>query len=333
MTFSSPMCQLLGRREVLACADHLWIDPPFEPALAGSDVQIWSTDVSIAERYRQLGLTVYEGLQVPAGIEQYAGVLLFWPKSVALGQWWLNTLCATLPDSYRLAVVGEQHGGIKRVPKLLQTMGMIATKEDNARRCALVSTSVAARVQADDGWTQFTAKGLTLASHPGVFGHGKLDEGTAMLLDTLPEKLSGRVLDVGCGGGIIAATLAKRGLNVTAVDVSHFALEATRRTLTLNGVDATVVGSDMLGSVEGRFDAIISNPPFHQARDMDIGPALTLFDQGPDHLLRHGIMFIVANAFLPYKGPLSDQFSQVDELASNGRFRVYRAALPHRFAR
>lgn len=333
MSFSSPMCQLLGRHDTQACADHLWIDPPFEPALAGSGVAIWTTDVGHAERYRQLGLQVHEGLDVPADIADYAGVLLFWPKSVALGQWWLDTLCAALPDGHRLALVGEQQGGIKRVSKLLQAMDMMAVKEDNARRCALFATRVVARPQQDDGWMEFEALGMRLASHPGVFGHGKLDEGTAMLLGSLPDKLRGSVLDVGCGGGIISAVLAKKGLEVTAVDVSHFALEATRRTLALNGVTATVLGSDMLGSVEGRFDTLISNPPFHQARDVDIGPALTLFDQAPDHLYRHGVVFIVANSFLPYRSALEDQFSQVEDVTGNGRFRVYRAALPHRFAR
>lgn len=333
MSFSSPMCQLLTRRDSLACADHLWVDPPFEPALAGSNVAIWTTDVANAERYRQIGLPVHEGLSVPDNIAEYAGVLLFWPKSVALGQWWLDTLCAALPDGHRLALVGEQQGGIKRVSKMLQAMGMLAAKEDNARRCALFATKIVARPQQNDGWMQFEALGMSLASHPGVFGHGKLDEGTAMLLETLPDKVRGSVLDVGCGGGIISAVLAKKGLEVTAVDVSHFALEATRRTLALNGVTATVIGSDMLSNVEGRFDTIVSNPPFHQARNVDISPALTLFDQGPDHLYRHGVVFIVANTFLPYHGALSDQFSQVEELAGNGRFRVYRAALPHRFAR
>lgn len=333
MTFSSAMCQLLGRRETLACADHLWIEPPFEPSLAGSGVHVWTTDVAVAERYRQLGLMVHEGLAPPENMAQYPGVLLFWPKSMALGQWWLDTLCAALPNGHRLAAVGEQQGGIKRVPKLLLAMGMAAQKEDNARRCALLSATVVSRPQTEDGWRQFSAKALTLASHPGVFGHGKLDEGTNMLLDTLPETLHGRALDVGCGSGIIAAALAARGLEVTAVDVSHFALEATRRTLALNGVDATVLGSNVLENVAGRFDVIISNPPFHQAREIDIRPALTLFDQAPDHLVRHGALFIVANAFLPYKEPLSAQFSQLAECAANGRFRVYRAALPHRFAR
>lgn len=333
MSFSSSMCQLLGRRDTLSCADHLWIDPPFEPALAGRGVSVWTTDVSVAARYRQLGIAVHEGLSAPNDIARYAGVLLFWPKSIALGQWWLDTLCAVLPDGHRLAVVGEQHGGIKRVSTLLHAMGMAAAKEDNARRCALFSTSIVARPQEHDGWIECEALGMPLASHPGVFGHGKLDEGTAMLLGVLPEKLRGSVVDVGCGGGIISAVLAKKGLKVTAVDVSHFALEATRRTLALNGVTATVFGSDMLGSVDGRFDTIISNPPFHQARNVDITPALTLFNQAPDHLYRHGVMLIVANTFLPYKGALSDQFSQVDDVTGNGRFRVYRAGSPHRFAR
>lgn len=335
MAFTTPVCQLLGRHDPLACADYLWVAPPLDEGLsAQTGISLWATDHGHAKRYRQIGIDVHEGLTPPETLTTVNGVLLFWPKSQALGQWWLDQLCTWLPEGTPLAVVGEHQSGVKRVPCLLEAIGMSAQRDDNARRCSLFSTHTIKNTASNDaGWTQFEALGFQLASHLGVFGHGKLDEGTALLLEHLPDKLKGHVLDVGCGGGIISAALARRGVEVTAIDVDHFALEATRRTLALNSEEGKVIASDMLADVSGRFDAIVSNPPFHQARAVDIGPATRLIAEAPDHLKRHGKLYIVANAFLPYREPLERTFSQVEEIAVTTRFKVYCAAMPHRFAR
>lgn len=335
MAYITPVCQLLGRHTPLACADYLWVAPPLDEGLTGhTGVSLWTTDHGHAVHYRKAGVSVHEGLAPPEDLSEVPGVLLFWPKSHALGEWWLMRLCALLPAGTPLSIVGEHQGGIKRVPKVLEAQGMSCQRDDNARRCSLFSThTVPLDVAPDAGWSSFDALEITLATHPGVFGHGKLDEGTALLLAHLPAKLKGNVLDVGCGGGIISVALAKRGLSVTAIDVEHTALEATRRSLQLNGVEGEVMASDMLDEVSGRFNTIISNPPFHQARNVDIGPARRLMTQAPEHLKREGVMYIVANAFLPYREPLEQTFLQVEEVVATPRFKVYRAAMPRRFAR
>src|SRR5258706_3423681 len=71
-----------------------------------------------------------------------------------------------------------------------------------------------------------------------------------------------RVLDVGAGSGCIAVTLKleRPDLRVFAVDVSPAALAVARR----NRRDAHVslAASDVLDSIRGTFDAIVSNPPY-----------------------------------------------------------------------
>lgn len=99
---------------------------------------------------------------------------------------------------------------------------------------------------------------------PGVFSPGGLDKGTAVLLDEAPDPpATGTFLDLGCGWGAIALTLALRspGATVWALDVNERALDLTRRNaaaLGLDGVRATT--ADGIPD-DVRFDLIWSNPP------------------------------------------------------------------------
>ncbi|MCM2131973.1 class I SAM-dependent methyltransferase [Larsenimonas rhizosphaerae] len=325
MSAERPVFQILDRQDSAVYAAALWVAPP-EGGDVAPGAAVWTADHAIATHYRERGVMVFEGLEAPEyGFDR---ALLFWPKAQALGRWWLQTLCTVLKDGATLDVVGEHQVGIKRMPKLMEELGLAGERVDNARRCSIFSMAVAP-VPAPDSFSRFEALGLTLVSHPGVFGHGKLDDGTALLLENLPE-LKGEVLDVGCGDGIIAAFAAKQGVNVTACDVSHFAVEATKQTLAANEVEGRVVASDMLESVEGRFHAIITNPPFHEERDVTLMPTRRLIEQAAGMLKMKSAFYLVANSFLPYQEALSRTFNSVEVIADNRRFKVYECRYPKR---
>lgn len=334
MSAITPVCQLL-ERQLEDYRGWLWVAPPRDPWLEGGAGQLWSADLSVCQAWQARGLNVYSSLS--PDFEDVPGAVLFWPKAHALGEWWLLALCQSLPEGTRLQVVGENQGGIKRVLKVLAALGLGCRKLDSARRCTLFETRTGSVGLAPEAaWSTFEALDLTLASHPGVFGHGKLDEGTRLLLEHLPKTLGRQgepVLDVGCGDGIIAAWLARRGAEVTAVDINAFAVAATRRTFALNGLAATdlagaVYQSDVYSALaeDKRFAAIVSNPPFHQERAIDYGPAARLIDEAPQWLLPGGSLTLVANAFLPYPDLLERAFGGFEILADDRRFRVYHAA-------
>lgn len=75
-----------------------------------------------------------------------------------------------------------------------------------------------------------------------------------------------RVLDVGCGSGVITLFAALKSEHVTAIDISPQAVENTRLNLQAHGIqNATAMQSDMYAAVSGqRFDYIISYPPLYQ---------------------------------------------------------------------
>jgi 16S rRNA (guanine1207-N2)-methyltransferase len=105
---------------------------------------------------------------------------------------------------------------------------------------------------------------FTLRTDRGVFSHGRLDPGTELLLRKAPAPPGqGQLLDLGCGAGPIALTLARRapGATVWAIDVNERARALCTANADANGITNLVTRApdDVPGDV--RFDAIWSNPP------------------------------------------------------------------------
>jgi len=98
----------------------------------------------------------------------------------------------------------------------------------------------------------------------GVFSRGHLDTATSMLLRAdLPIAASGDLLDLGCGAGPIALTMARRSPDATvwAVDVNARARELCGRNAERNALTNVVVVSPDDVPSDVRFATIWSNPP------------------------------------------------------------------------
>jgi 16S rRNA (guanine1207-N2)-methyltransferase len=105
---------------------------------------------------------------------------------------------------------------------------------------------------------------FTIETDRGVFARGRLDAGTGLLLREAPApSATGHLLDLGCGSGAIALTLAKRSpaATVWAVDINERARQLTERNAARNGVHNIVVAAPDEVPPEVRLATIWSNPP------------------------------------------------------------------------
>ncbi|SEK54546.1 16S rRNA (guanine1207-N2)-methyltransferase [Kosakonia sacchari] len=257
-------------------------------------------------------------------------LIYYWPKNKPEAQFQLMNLLSLLPVGCDIFVVGENRSGVRSAEQMLAAYCPL-NKIDSARRCGLYYGRLEKKSDFDANgfWGEYALGDLTIKTLPGVFSRDGLDVGSQLLLSTLTPHTKGKVLDVGCGAGVLAAVLASHSpkVRLTLCDVSAPAVEASRATLAANGFEGEVFASNVFSEVTGRFDMIISNPPFHDGLQTSLEAAQTLIRGAVRHLNSGGELRIVANAFLPYPDLLDQIFGFHEVLAQTGRFKVYRTVM------
>lgn len=264
---------------------------------------------------------------------EWEGAVLFMPKSRELSDYLLRALAAELPGK-PLYLVGEKRGGIEGGARHLKAFGTPA-KLDSARHCQLWRVVVeqapaapALEALAQSYLVPLPEGPLRIHSLPGVFAHGRLDQGTRLLLEHLDDLAAGPMLDFGCGSGVLGAALQRRypKASLQLLDNDAFALAASRLTLAANGLAAQLIAADSLAAAPGGLSAIVSNPPFHQGVHTRYEAGQALLRDAPTHLRPGGQLRLVANTFLPYQALIEQAFGNCRILAERDGFRIYAAS-------
>jgi ribosomal protein L11 methylase PrmA len=126
-------------------------------------------------------------------------------------------------------------------------------------------------------WSEYDRRDLPglLELGPGGFGSGE-HPSTRLLLETLVDRIRGgeRVLDVGCGSGVLGLGALRLGAShVVAVDVKPAAVEATRRNAALNGMAARMEATRApLTEINDTFDVVVAN--VGRAAVVELAPVL-----------------------------------------------------------
>lgn len=291
----------------------------------------YSTDAAVAACWQQPAVTLYNSAE-PAFNDSFDTIVIFYPKSKEQLAYTLSQLKPAIKSTTAVFVTGDNKGGIKSLGSHAQKLGLGANKLDNAKHCLWFSLfgDFAALPKIADSHFSITAAGeqLRLHSLPGVFNHGKLDLGTALLLDNLPVISQGKVLDFACGCGVIGAVLKRKHpqIELFSSDISALAVKATELTLAANKLSGTVIAADGLPEFPKQFDYIVSNPPFHTGIKTDYSIVEAFIAQSATRLSSQGNLTIVANSHLAYQELLQNSFKQVSVIAKANGFVIYRAS-------
>jgi 16S rRNA (guanine1207-N2)-methyltransferase len=323
-----------------SCSSGLWINPDKNDNWQSArnhcaTLKLFSQDRGSYRYLKEAGANIeFSALPEPPK-EKLQWLILNLPRQKALLDMLLDYAAHVLADDGVLWLAGENKAGIKSAHKKLKMYFGRVQKLDNARHCTLYEAGTPLQQSSFDMnayqqvWTLKCRKHeLKVSSYPGVFAHGRLDSGSALLLNALEDlQFDGDVLDFASGAGILGAYVAINHphARVTLLDTNALALKASTETLALNQKEGSVLASDGLSEVTERYDYIISNPPIHSGVKTDNLLSQKLLADVNIHLNTGGMMIMVANRHLPYESWLATSFSSFIELTKNAQYKVIAA--------
>ena len=152
---------------------------------------------------------------------------------------------------------------------------------------------------------------LSLETRAGLFSPEHVDRGTMAMLSQAALKPGMKVLDLGCGCGVVGVAAARKcgAENVWMLDVDPLAVETAARNAARNGVDGVhIVQSDgFRGLDEAGFDLILSNPPYQS----DFSVAKHFIEKAFNRLRIGGSMIMVTKRLEWYRNKLRAVFGGV----------------------
>ncbi len=277
----------------------------------------------------------------PGKVDTFDYVIIDLPKGRNLSRRWLMEAYLTLKLNGVLLLAGANDQGIQTVAHdgtdLFHHQSVIALKKGN-RILRITGKKPLADVAAwchsagiyPGTWKVFETeiKGhlYQVKTLPGVFAADGLDPGTSFLLDHVVIKEQGRILDYGCGCGIIGLVIAKNSQAwIDMTDIDRYAIAAASeniRCFELKNGEAFY--SDGLEAVMSRqYDQIITNPPFHSGKTIDYSMTSSLIAQSSNVLTRGGELWMVANKFIRYDRILKNHFSDFTSPVSNRQYSIW----------
>lgn len=299
-----------------------------------SDLQLscYTTDAAVANSWSHSACALFHTV-APQFSQTFDTVVLFYPKSKEQLAFTLGQIKTAINSATQVFVVGDNKGGIKSLVNHAEKLGLAANKLDNAKHCLWFSLhgdfSALKSSTALTFSINVAGEQLNLHSLPGVFNHGKLDVGTALLLENLPNLTQGKVLDFACGCGVIGAMLKRKhpAIELFSSDISSLAVSATEMTLKANGLTGVAMAADGLPETPKQFDCIISNPPFHTGIKTDYNIVESFITESARRLNPKGSLTLVANSHLKYQELLQQAFKEVSIMAKANGFVVYHATV------
>ncbi|MET9847676.1 methyltransferase [Streptomyces ossamyceticus] len=263
------------------------------------------------------------------------------PKSLALLEDQLHRLASAVHEGTVVVGTGmvkEIHTSTLKLFERILGPTRTSLAEQKARLILCTPDAGVVRAREADPWP-YTYElphdigplaGRTVVNHAGVFCADRLDIGTRFFLRHLPRgRGGGRVVDLGCGNGVVgtAVALDDPDAEVVFVDESYQAVASAEATYRANadGKAEFRVGDGMAGFAPGSVDLVLNNPPFHSHQATTDATAWRMFTGARRALRPGGELWVVGNRHLGYHVKLRRIFGNSRLVAGDAKFVVLQA--------
>lgn len=267
--------------------------------------------------------------------ETYNLIFLLCPKNVTESQYLIAQALCHLNENGTLYLCAENTANGKRLDKWINELGLnfdsfkahksrclsIEYDKHNINQDILNSWLDAGKIQKNI---------QDFHSQAGLFCWNKIDRGSALLIAHINDKLKGKGADFGCGYGYLTKSLLERQQKIKHMDL----FDADARALhccTLNIPEQDKITTHWTDLSKPHkhsrlFDFIVMNPPFHEGKKQDHSIGQSFIINAAQNLAPRGILWMVANATLPYEDILKTYFYKVELIERKDGFKILRAA-------
>ncbi len=163
-------------------------------------------------------------------------------------------------------------------------------------------------------------------SMPGLFGWNKIDAGSQLLSEHLPN-LKGTGADFGCGYGFLTRHALTQNIDITtlySLDFDTRAVDAC--TKNISDARAVIKQADCTNRVDDLkpLDFVIMNPPFHDGATEDRDMGIKFIETAARHLRSKGRAWIVANKHMPYEKAILKHFKSCEKIVEQNGFKIFK---------
>ena len=226
---------------------------------------------------------------------------------------------------------GDNKAGGNRLKKIYAALGVMSAASDSMKKCKVVWATL-------DGFDHNAVQSAITTGQPrdmdhgfhtwpGIYGWDKIDKGSTLLLEHLPDSLKGQGADFGCGYGYLSRHVA----NIDAVDslicadADWRALEVCKKNMQAFSNKLTIEWCDLTQAGYKGLDFIVMNPPFHEGQTSDPAIGNGFIQNAAKSLKPKGMLYMVANTHLPYEPVLKSEFRSIEKLFEGQGFKIYAA--------
>ena len=318
-------------------ADEALTHAELQAARPRKGLDVLSNRYDLATALRQAGHQVsvsdFDFSSLPC--QEYSNIVYRVSKERPLVHHCINQAVRHLCDGGNLHLIGSKDEGIRTHGRNAEQA--FATPEHAKKHGDAYHVRLTREAGADtrlldskhyDELRTCTVGGFHFLSKPGVFGWNKVDTGSAMLAEQAlrlleRRKAAGSVLDLGCGYGylLLATSTVHFGKRV-ATDNNAAAVDAARAGFARAHLEVEVTLDDCGEQLQGPFDWILCNPPFHQGFDTSSGLTEKFLQQIRRLLAPQGHALVVVNQFIPIERMAGELFARVDVLCHEHGFKV-----------
>lgn len=173
-----------------------------------------------------------------------------------------------------------------------------------------------------------------LFSRPGLFSWDRVDPGSEMLADSVPETTKGIGADLGGGYGFLSREILEHCPKVERMDLyeaEYRAMACIEATLAPYEGRFAAHWADALNDLpKAAYDFVVMNPPFHTGRADNSALGRSFIRAAAQTLKPGGTLWLVANRHLPYEAELAACFKEHEMLEDEAGYKIIRAERPKR---